>query len=236
MDHDAINKARVIYYGLFSSFFSFNIKKDDYEMLVSAVEILLQSPLDEQSENALTKIQRRLHKAGFSGLKEESDRVFYSPTSTFVPMTASYYIEQRDDGSKRLEMIQYISESKFRRNSEEYKEHEDHIEFILRFLQKLIIEELNGDISSHQLAKKIFANVLNEIIDDFSDNLFDHEKSSLFKQVALVLRSFIDFERFYFNINKPGNIDKKAHARTKIKKSKKQSQGCVKLGDSSCVS
>ncbi len=236
MDHDAINKARVIYYGLFSSFFSFNITKEDYEVLVSSVELLLQSPIDEQSEIAFTKIHRRLTKAGFAGLKQESDRVFYSPTSTFVPMTASYYIEQRDDGSKRLEMIQYVAESKFRRNSAEYKEHEDHIEFIFRFMQKLIVEEINGDVFSNQLAKKIFANVLNDIIDEFADNLFNHEKSLVFKQVALVLRSFIDFERFYFNINKPGNIDRKTHAKPQIKKSKKQSQGCVKLGNSGCIS
>jgi TorA maturation chaperone TorD len=211
------------------------MNKEDYGMLVSSVEILLQSPIDEQSEKSLTKIQRRLNKGGFAALKEESDRVFYSPTSTFVPMTASYYVEQRDDGSKRLEMIQYVAESHFRRNSAEYKEHEDHIEFIFRFLQKLIMEELNGDASSHQLAKKIFANVLNEIIDEFSVNLFEHEKSVLFKQVALTLRSFIDFERFYFNISKPENIERKTHGKPQIKKSKKQSQGCVKLGNSGCI-
>ncbi len=229
MDSVAINKARIVYYGLFASFFSFSLGEENFENIMNSVEILSANPIDDQTDKALTNIKRRLGKGGYSALKSESDKVFYSPTTTFVPMTASYYIEQRDDGCKRVEMVSFVGESKFRRNSAEYKEHEDHIEFVLLFIQKLINEELQGDQDAKLLSKKVFANILNVMIDSFADNLFNHERSFIYKQVVLALRSFTEFERLYFNVVKPTQVEHSNTARPNITKDKKQERQCVQL-------
>ncbi len=230
MESTAINKARIVYYGLFSSLFSFNMKEDKYKKIVQYVDILSTSPIDEQTEKALINIKRRIKKGGYIAVKMESDRIFFNPTTTFIPMTASYYIEHRDNGNKRIEMINYVFESKFRRDTDQFKEHEDHIEFILLFIQKLIHEELEGDTSAPILARKVFSHILNEMIDDFSLNLFNHEKSFFYKQIALALRSFIDFERLYFNVQKPVKTEPNNLAKPNIKKDKQQPRECIKLG------
>ncbi len=62
MDTTAINKARIIYYGLFSSLFSFSMGKEKYETIVNAVDLLQRNPIDEQSEKALSNMKRRLAK------------------------------------------------------------------------------------------------------------------------------------------------------------------------------
>ena len=145
MDTHNINKARIVYYGFFAAFFSFYLEEQHIYVIEQCIDLLRENPIDEQTANALANLQRKLKKGGYAALKNESDRLFYSPATAFVPMTASYYTEQRDDGNKRMEMINYIAESKFRRNTDTYKEQEDHIEFVFLFLQKLIEEELHGD-------------------------------------------------------------------------------------------
>jgi TorA maturation chaperone TorD len=229
MDNVAINKVRIVYYGLFSSFFAFSIDESDFKNIVDAVDILSTNPLDDQTEKSLKNIKRRLNKGGYDALKNESDKVFFSPTTIFVPMTASYYNEQRDGGNKRIEMMSYVLESKFRRNTDEYKEYEDHIEFVMLFIQKLINEELQGDLSAQMLSKKVFVNILNEMIDEFSNNLFNHEKSQLYKQIVLALRSFIDFERLYLNIAQPIKEEVKKRAKINVLEDDQQTRKCVKL-------
>lgn len=230
MDNVAINKARMVYYGLFSSLFSFSLQEEGFDTILTSVEKLMESPIDDQTEKALKKIHQRLKRSGFKCVKDESDKVFYSPVGSFVPMTASFYIESRDDGSKRLEMIEYLLKSRYRRDTDTHKENEDHIGFILLFMQKLIEEELAGDTEAGILAKKVFENVLNEFIDDFTNNLFAHENGVLLRQVAMVLSSFTDFERLFFNINKPEKDKNKNPSKPNIVKNKlnkTKHAGCV---------
>lgn len=235
MDNAAINRARTVYYELFSSLFSFSMGVEKYDTIVSAVEILHQNPIDEQSEKALSNMKRRLAKGGYAALHQECDRVFYSPATAFVPMTASYYHEQRDDGRKRVEMINYVLESKFRRNKGMYKEHEDHIEFVMQFLRKLIDDELEGNTAAPLLATKVFAHILNEMVDEFADNLFHHEQSFFYKQVVLALRSFIEFERLYLNIPRPEQNRKETLRKVEHGQVKQEARKCIQLGSAGCA-
>lgn len=235
MDNTTINRARIVYYGLFSSLFSFSMGKEKYDTIVRAVNILHQNAIDDQSEKALDNMKRRLKKGGFTALEQESDRVFFSPTTAFVPMTASFYHEQRDDGKKRVEMIDYLLQSTFRRNTKTYKEHEDHIEFVMQFLQKLIEQELQGNQTAGLLAKKVFANILNPMVDEFADTLFRHDKSHFYKQAVLALRSFIDFERLYLNIPQPETSESRAMRKKELDKGKEPSRTCIQLGSAGCA-
>ena len=201
MDTYHINKARIVYYGLFAASFSFYLEEQHVAVIEQCVDLLSADPMDAQSGKVLANLRRKLKKGGYTALKNESDRIFYSPATAFVPMTASYYTEQKDDGQKRMEMIGYLAESKFRRDAEYYKEQEDHFEFIFLFLQKLIEEELNGDGQARFLARKVVENILHEVADQFCKALLRHEESFMYQDVALALQSFMAFERFFLGID-----------------------------------
>lgn len=233
MDNVAINKARIVYYGLFSSLLAFKMTEKSFETAVQALEILSQNPIDEQSELAFANMQRRIAKTGYDGLWKENNRVFCSPAFSPVSTTASFYNDGRDDGPKRVQMIDYVLKSKYRRNSDSYKEHEDHVEFVMLFLQKLIEEELGGNGQARKLATEVFSNILNTMIDEFTDNLFNHEQSFFYKQVALALRSFTEFERLYLNVGKPEVRDSRHKQEPVVKKD--DSGGCIKMGAGQCV-
>lgn len=235
MENTAINKARIVYYCLFSSLFSFNMTEDEFQKVVQAVEVLSENPMDEQSNKAMSNMKRRLQKSNLAKLSKENHDIFYNPTSASVPMTASFFDEGRDDGQKRVEMIDYVQESKFRRNAESYKEHEDHIEFILQFIQKLIEEELRGDTKANELAMKVYKNILNPMIDQFIDKLIGHRQSFFYKQAALALSSFNEFERLYLDIPQPEIPGDGIIIQRERLPKKEPAKGCVNLDAGQCV-
>ena len=235
MDTQNINKARIVYYGLFAAFFSFNLKERHFELIEYGINLLSQNPIDEQTAKALASIQRKLKKGGYIALTNESDRVFYSPARKTVPMTASYYTEQKDDGSKRIEMISYIAESKFRRNEDEYKEQEDHIEFIFLFLQRLIEDDLQENTDSSALVKKIFTKILNRIIEPFCRHLMVHEDSFIYRDVALALQSFMECEWLFLGVDAPQTTEENLVAEISMERKKRISQEFHKKKQRECV-
>ena len=217
MDRDSINKARTIYYGMFASLFAFSFNERHFSKITEAVDILVTNPLDDDSGEALMQMKTMLETSSFGDIKAESDMVFFSPTTSLVPMTASYYDEQRDDGKKRLDMMNFVLQSKFRRNTVVFKENEDHIEFISLFMQRLIEDELHGQEGSAGLARAVFENVINPMIDQLSEKLFCHEKSKLYRQAAIVLDSFAGFERLFFNLPRPAAQDQRNNVSANMK-------------------
>jgi len=203
MNREAILNARIVYYRFFSLVFSCNLKDDHYPEIRELMGILARDPVDDATADALDRINRFLDTGGFDALKQENDAVFFSPTTTFLPTTASFYAEKRDDGGKRLEMLTYVQQSPYRRNSSEFKENEDHIEFILLFMLRLISDEVEGDIKSGELAGKVFTHILNAMLDAFCTSLQHHEKSRFYRDVATVLRTFIEFERVFLDVETP---------------------------------
>ena len=203
MDRTSINKARTVYYGMFASLFAFNFTKTHFDSIIEAVDVLSSRPLDEESGVALYKMKEILQDSSFETVKNESDKVFFSPTTSLIPTTASYYDEQRDDGKKRVDMMNYVLQSKFRRNTDVFKENEDHIEFISLFMQSLIQEELKGEEGADTIARDVFDNILNQMIDQLSVKLYNHENSELYKEAAIVLNTFAGFERLLLDVAEP---------------------------------
>lgn len=220
IDHQAVSKARMIYYGLFASAFSFNFTEKEYEAIQNNIRLLISNPMDDLSGVVLYEMQKIAAVEGFAGLKQESDQVFFSPTTTMLPTTASYYFEKRDDGSQRVMMIDYILQSKFRKNAEEFKENEDHIEFILLFIQRLIEDDLNGNEEAGKLVREVFANIVDGMIDQFSENVFNHEESFFYKHTAVLLNAFIEMERQYLEIEHTTNVEIKDMTRPGLRKGK----------------
>jgi len=203
MNKEAINKARAVYYGLFASLLMFFENKNNLEVIQKTIDILAQNPLDDESKLAFSTMQNLLISGGYTLLKEESDTIFFSPYSAFIPVTASFFLENRDDGKKRLEMVNYVLSSNFRRDTEKFKEMEDHVGFIMLFMQKMIEEELAGNEKSAQLSREVFVNILNPFVDDFIGALYIHEDSHFYQELAVIMHSFVALERLYLDVKKP---------------------------------
>lgn len=207
MNKEDINKARAVYYGLFASLLTFFDNPNDMKIIQKTIDVLALNPLDEASKIALSNMQNLLITGGYTLLKEESDTVFFSPYAAYIPVTASFYAESRDDGKMRLDMVKYVLSSNFRRDNEKFKELEDHIGFIVLFMQKLIEEELSGNQESAQLSREVFTNILNPFIDEFLSALHAHENSHFYEDFAVVMQSFIALERLFLVVQKPHKED-----------------------------
>ncbi len=208
MDEKTINKARALYYGLLSSLFAFVLEEDRFKNVEETIEILLQNPIDEDSKKALENMNSIIKVKGKKFLADEYDNIFYDLNSDPVPTTASFYEEDRDDGKKRLLMVNYVLQSRYRRDTQKYTDLEDDMGFILSFMQKLIIDESNGDEKAGVLEREIFKVVLNNFVDEFIENVYMHEYSAFYQEVSLLFKIFIEFERIFLGINKPKEREK----------------------------
>lgn len=218
-----INKAREVYYGLFSSLFNLLQNEEVYSKIITTVEILEKNSLDEYSETALKDMKIFLEENNFDYLKSEINQVFYSPSTSFIPVTASFYDEARDDGKKRLEMLSLVSLSTFRRD-DNFKETEDSIAFIFTFMNKLLNDEVINNKNSENISKKVFIDILNPIIDEFIQKLYDHECSVFYKDLSIVLKVFMEFERHFYEVKKPvkNSVEEAIKYNTKVKSEAKK--------------
>ncbi len=203
MDNKAINQARAVYYGLFSSLFAFVLEEERFVGTEKSIEILLQNPMDGNSKKALENMNSIIKIEGKKFLTDEYDGIFYDLTCDPIPTTASFYEEDRDDGKKRILMVDYVLQSSYRRDTQKYTDLEDDIGFILSFMQKLILDEIDGDKKAGLLEKEVFEKVLNNFVDEFIENIYMHENSAFYQEVALLLKVFIEFERVFLKVNKP---------------------------------
>ncbi|NPA87336.1 MAG: molecular chaperone TorD family protein [Epsilonproteobacteria bacterium] len=198
MQNKEINEGRAFYYGFFSKLFTFTYDKERFAGVKKAAEILHNYALEENSKKAL---QHFIEHYDEKTLSDEYDEIFYDLSQDPVPTTASFYDEEIENGKMKVKMVDIVLGSKFRKN-EEYKDSEDDIGFIFPFMQYLILEKLNGDEKSEWLEGKTF-DVLNTFIDDFAENVYMHQASYLYKDIAVVLKAFIESERIFLEKPKP---------------------------------
>ena len=215
-----INSARAIFYGLFASVFTFVETDKNFNEIQNTINLLAKNPLDTNSDEALNMMSSMIKDKGFEGLKDESNMVFYSPSTAYIPMTASYYCESRDDGKKRREMLDFVNLSNFRRDSTKYKENEDNVAFIFNFMHHLIQNTLNGDADSEKISRGVFEHILNEVVDQFASNVYEHNNSVFYKNMAVVLKVFIEYERHLYGLKGTKNVEIQEVVKTKGNKIK----------------
>lgn len=54
----------------------------------------------------------------------------------------------------------------------------------------------------------IFEQILNPFVDEFARRIYEHKKANIYKELMVVLHSFIEFERLYLEVTKPVKKDK----------------------------
>lgn len=215
MNKEAVNPARSIYYGFFSKMLVFNEREDRFDGLKEALDIMIQSPMDENSAEALKEIREFLELGGEKSLVDEYDEIFHNPDTKVVRNTASFYNEGVESGKKRLEVKNFLAKTKIRRDEKTFKGTEDSVEFLVTFMHELIELIIGGQKSYDTVQHCLFTEVINEFIDEYIEALYENDKSNAYKSVAVVLNAFIEFERLYFDVVKPApkeKVVKKAEA------------------------
>jgi len=203
MNKASVNPARSAYYGLMSKMFVFSAEEDRYAGVREALDILIANPLDENSGEALKEIKAFIEAYGYEGLVEEYDEIFHSPESAVVRDTASYYDDGTESGKKRVEVQNFLAKTRIRRDEAHYKDHEDSVGFLVTFMHELVELSMAGEQAYVTVEHCLFNEVINAFIDQFIANLYEHPSANAYRSLAIVLNAFMDFERFYFGVNKP---------------------------------
>lgn len=187
--------ARAFYYLLLSKFFIFIDNKERFENLNQMLQIAYDNPFDLSLKQPLKNLLDVSLKDTL--IINEYDEIFHSPANKTLRNTASYYDEGFESGKKLLEIRNYIAKTTIRKNEKNFKENEDSIGFLFSFMNDLISQKY--DLS---LQHEVFKNILNPCIDTFLNNLYNHDQSLIYKDVANLAKAFMSFERLYFSENK----------------------------------
>jgi TorA maturation chaperone TorD len=188
---------------MFSRLFTLSGEMGKYYELRTLVETLKANPLDRLSAEAFESLYSQLSADSNVLLIKEFDRLFYAPETKTIRTTASYYDAGVENGRKRLEMQNFLAKTKIRRDEEKFSDYEDHIGFIFTVLAELTALTAEGEEVYVNTAHCIFSEILNEFVDVFAKILYEHPESDIFKNVAVILKSFIEFERIYLDVSVP---------------------------------
>ncbi|MFT5661236.1 MAG: TorA maturation chaperone TorD [Sulfurimonas sp.] len=203
MNEVKINKARALYYAMLSRCFVFTTDNTRYFELINFIDILKENPLDKMSGQALQDIRELIKSDSNVAFMSEFDEIFHSPETKNIRTTASYWDENVESGKKRVQMKNFLGKTKIRRDEKAYYDYEDSIGFIFTVMSELSDLIANGDNQYKNTSHCIFDEILNEFIDDFSRDLYEHESAVIFKHVVVILKSFIEFERIYLEVSAP---------------------------------
>ncbi len=207
-DNQTINKARALYYNFFANFFVLSSKSENYFELIRLLNILKENPLDESSSEALNNISNLLDSSSNVDLIKEFDDLFHNPLNKKIRQTASFYDEGVESGKKRVEMIDFVAKTKLRRDENSYFEYEDSVGFIFSLMAELSDLLADEQKEYENTVHCIFAQILNGFIDDFAKDIYEHDKSNIYKELMVILHSFVEFERLYLEVSKPPKKEK----------------------------
>ena len=207
-DNQTINKARALYYNFFANFFVLSSKSENYFELIRLLNILKENPLDESSAEALDNISNLLDSSSNVDLIKEFDDLFHNPLNKKIRQTASFYDEGVESGKKRVEMIDFVAKTKLRRDENSYFEYEDSVGFIFSLMAELSDLLADDQKEYENTVHCIFAQILNGFIDDFAKDIYEHDKSNIYKVLMVILHSFVEFERLYLEVSKPPKKEK----------------------------
>lgn len=207
MQDQSLMKARAIYYNMFARFFVYSKDITNYLELVNILKLLEENPLNPSSKQAISNILSNLDETSNIKLVKEYDEIFHNPETANIRVTASFYDEGVESGKKRVEMLQFLAKTKIRRNEDEFTDYEDSVGFILTLMAELIELIVNGEEEYKNTVHCIFAQVLNEFIDEFAAEIYTHPKAVIYKDVIVVLKAFVEFERLFLEVSKPAPKD-----------------------------
>lgn len=191
---ETINQARAIFYDFFAGVLLADLLSGRKELILTQIDRLSTAPLDEESEKSLAILAFELkEEGGFEKFEAEFDEVFCIPmTGDVVLPYISHYKQGCFNGEILVDIRQTIKELPVRANSAVFRETEDHFGFLF-LVMRYCIEEKNFLASEKEILKVYFAPFMGQFIEDIRTN----PKANLYKEIAVILKSFMDFESTY---------------------------------------
>jgi len=201
---DAVDSARAYLYGLFSLFFTFTYDRGVVDEIIESLDTVIKNPINVQMQRAAKRLKEKLE-ANRDAFFDEYDALFLAPDGDMLRTSASYFTEGVESGKKRLEMIDFVVQTPYRK-SKDYTDNEDDLGFVLSFMSRIAYD---GE-KFKTLQKQVFERIINVFIDDLLDGIYKSKNSDIFKDVVEMMSPFVEFERLYFEVEKPRKEKKQA--------------------------
>ena len=194
---------RGLYYSLFSRFFVFSQDADRFSGVNAMLGLASAHALNEESAAAIMRIQAKFDEKNPQNLADEFDEIFHAPPSP-LRNSLSYYDEGYEVGHACAKVRKILARTDLRRDEAKFKESEDNVGFVLALMSEFIARESELELYG-ELEEQLFKEVINPNIDEFIESLFNHESSEIYKDVAVLLQGFIEFERVVLSAPRPIN-------------------------------
>lgn len=192
MDNN-ISQARAIYYDFFAGLFLRNLLSEREELIKKQLESLGASPLDDYAQKSFQILKDELEAHGLQNILDEFDDVFEIPLSGEVVLPyVSHFKNGCLNGEILVDIRQAVKALPVRANTEIFKETEDHLGFLF-LMMRYCIE--SNEYKENE--KEIFSFYINPYVNLFIADIVDNKKSAFYKELALILKSFVSFEAGY---------------------------------------
>ena len=194
---------RGLYYSLFSRFFVFSQGADRFAGVNAMLGLAAAHALNEESAAAIMRIQVKFDEKNPQNLADEFDEIFHAPPSP-LRNSLSYYDEGYEVGHACAKVRKILARTDIRRDEAKFKENEDNVGFVFALMSEFIARESELELYG-ELEEQLFKEIINPNIDEFIESLFNHESSEIYKDVAVLLQGFIEFERVVLSAPRPIN-------------------------------
>lgn len=194
---------RGLYYSLFSRFFVFSQDADRFKGVNAMLGLASAHALNEESAAAIMRIQARFDEKNPQNLADEFDEIFHAPPSP-LRNSLSYYDEGYEVGHACAKVRKILARTDLRRDETKFKENEDNVGFVFALMSEFIARESKLELYG-ELEEQLFKEIINPNIDEFIEGLFNHESSEIYKDVAVLLQGFVEFERVVLSAPRPIN-------------------------------
>ncbi|OCL82109.1 TorD/DmsD family molecular chaperone [Arcobacter porcinus] len=195
MQNIEIDKARMFIYNLLSLMFVEEYSKTKVDEIISSLEVLSRNSFSPIVEEASLEIIKVIEEKGKEEVYKEYQELFLIPFGTFIPLSVSWYHEQREGGIMQLKVKDVLGKTKIRRDEKTFTAQEDHLGFIFTLSAYLIEKQIVGEIEEN-LQKELFDEVIKLHLDKFFFKLMG-TSSPIYSKIALILESFYGFEKAY---------------------------------------
>ena len=194
---------RGLYYSLFSRFFVFSQDADRFAGVNAMLGLAAAHALNEESAAAIMRIPAKFDEKNPQNLVDEFDEIFHAPPSP-LRNSLSYYDEGYEVGHACAKVRKILARTDLRRDEAKFKENEDNVGFVFALMSEFIARESELELYG-ELEEQLFKEIINPNIDEFIESLFNHESSEIYKDVAVLLQGFIEFERVVLSAPRPIN-------------------------------
>ena len=194
---------RGLYYSLFSRFFVFSQGADRFSGVNAMLGLASAHALNEESAAAIMRIQAKFDEKNPQNLADEFDEIFHALPSP-LRNSLSYYDEGYEVGHACAKVRKILARTDIRRDEAKFKENEDNVGFVFALMSEFIARESELELYG-ELEEQLFKEIINPNIDEFIESLFNHESSEIYKDVAVLLQGFIEFERVVLSAPRPIN-------------------------------